>query len=194
MSAIPYSGAPRPDTGLYNGKVGTWLVLAAEAMFFGALFSSYVFLRTAATEWPDGASVLPAGLGAANVLCVILLAIAGANAWLHAGTDRATLWLWFSVGLGIVSVILIAVEHRVVVDGGAKAATSTFYGMYYLLTGLLRFHVIGGVLVAFYLVTFGKGLLRRDRQQYANRIECLGLYWQFIGVISIVTFVLLYMV
>ncbi|MCL4691720.1 MAG: hypothetical protein KJ060_04325 [Candidatus Hydrogenedentes bacterium] len=194
MSAVPYTSVPRPDTGLYNGKVGTWLFLAAEAMFFGALFSSYVFLRTAAEEWPIGAEALPAGLGVANVLCVILLAIAAANGWLHGGTDRGTMWLWIAFGLGLLSVILIAVEHRIVVDGGAKAATSTFHGMYYLLTGLLRFHVIGGLIVTLYLVTFGKGLLRRDRQRYINRVECLGLYWQFIGVMSIVTFILLYLV
>jgi len=194
MSAIPYTSVPRPDTGLYNGKVGTWLFLAAEAMFFGALFSSYAFLRTAATEWPKGIDLLPIGVGAANILCVILLAIAGANAWLHAASNRGALWLWVSVALGVLSVTLISIEHRIVADSGARAATSTFYGMYFLLTGLLRFHVAGGVLTALYLATIGRRLVRCDRRQYINRVECLGLYWQFIGVVSMVTFVLLYLI
>lgn len=51
---IPYTYKPRPDTGLYNAKVGIWLFLASEIMLFGALFSSYIMLRVgaAAGVWP----------------------------------------------------------------------------------------------------------------------------------------------
>src|SRR5438045_9295462 len=42
---IPYTVTARPDTGLWNAKVGIWLFLASEVMLFGGLFSSYVFLR-----------------------------------------------------------------------------------------------------------------------------------------------------
>src|SRR4026207_2067413 len=45
---IPYTVSTRPDTGLYNAKVGIWLFLASEVMLFGGLFSSYVFLRLGA--------------------------------------------------------------------------------------------------------------------------------------------------
>ena len=45
---IPYTVKPRPDTGLYNAKVGIWLFLASEVMLFGALFSSYILLRVGA--------------------------------------------------------------------------------------------------------------------------------------------------
>ena len=47
---IPYVDKPRPDTGLYNAKVGIWLFLASEIMLFGALFSSYILLRIGALE------------------------------------------------------------------------------------------------------------------------------------------------
>ena len=56
---IPYSVETRPDTGLYNGKLGIWLFLASELMLFAGLFSSYVLLRTGAAEWPR--HVLPVG-------------------------------------------------------------------------------------------------------------------------------------
>lgn len=42
---IPYNSTERPDTGLYNAKLGVWLFLASEVMLFGALFSTYVLLR-----------------------------------------------------------------------------------------------------------------------------------------------------
>ena len=47
---IPYTIKERPDTGLYNAKLGIWLFLASEVMLFGGLFSAYVFLRFGAPE------------------------------------------------------------------------------------------------------------------------------------------------
>jgi cytochrome c oxidase subunit 3 len=58
---IPYTIKPRPDTGLYNAKVGIWLFLASEVMLFGALFSSYVLLRVGADFWPHGLLHIPIG-------------------------------------------------------------------------------------------------------------------------------------
>ena len=52
MMDIPYTTEARPDTGLYNAKLGIWLFLASEVMLFGALFSSYVLLRTGAPRAP----------------------------------------------------------------------------------------------------------------------------------------------
>ena len=45
----------RPDTGLYNGKLGIWLFLASEVMLFGAIFTSYLFVRIGADDgsWPN---------------------------------------------------------------------------------------------------------------------------------------------
>ena len=43
---IPYTVEARRDTGLTNGKIGIWLFLASEVMLFGALFASYILIRT----------------------------------------------------------------------------------------------------------------------------------------------------
>ena len=48
---IPYIEEPRPDTGLTLAKLGVWLFLASEVMLFGALFSSYIFLRVGNPDW-----------------------------------------------------------------------------------------------------------------------------------------------
>ena len=52
--AIPYTVEARPDTGLYNAKLGVWLFLASEVMLFGALFSSYILFRVSSHNWPLG--------------------------------------------------------------------------------------------------------------------------------------------
>ncbi|MEY2410692.1 MAG: cytochrome c oxidase subunit [Verrucomicrobiota bacterium] len=60
---IPYTTKARPDTGLFNAKLGIWLFLASEVMLFGALFSSYILLRVGADPgaWPQGLLNIPIG-------------------------------------------------------------------------------------------------------------------------------------
>ncbi len=78
---IPYTVQPRPDTGLYNAKLGIWLFLASEVMLFGGLFSAYVLLRVGAApgEWPHG--WLDVRLGTLNTLILALSAITTLLAW-----------------------------------------------------------------------------------------------------------------
>ena len=76
---IPYAIHPRPDTGLYNAKLGIWLFLASEVMLFGGLFSGYVLLRVGADQWPHG--WLNVTLGTANTVILALSAITTLLAW-----------------------------------------------------------------------------------------------------------------
>ena len=78
---IPYTNQARPDTGLYNAKLGIWLFLASEVMLFGGLFSAYVLLRVGAPEgmWPHG--WLNVWLGTLNTVLLALSAITTLLAW-----------------------------------------------------------------------------------------------------------------
>jgi len=78
---IPYTVQIRPDTGLYNAKLGIWLFLASEVMLFGGLFSAYVLLRVGAEPgmWPHG--WLNVTLGTVNTLLLALSAITTLLAW-----------------------------------------------------------------------------------------------------------------
>src|SRR3989441_3164671 len=78
---IPYTVEPRPDTGLYNAKVGIWLFLASEVMLFGALFSSYILLRVGAepANWPHGLLNIP--IGTFNTAVLITSSITVVMAW-----------------------------------------------------------------------------------------------------------------
>jgi len=78
---IPYTVKPRPDTGLYNAKLGIWLFLASEVMLFGGLFAGYVFLRLGGAEgtWPNGLlSVTP---GLINTAILILSSVTVVMSW-----------------------------------------------------------------------------------------------------------------
>jgi cytochrome c oxidase subunit 3 len=78
---IPYAIKPRPDTGLYNAKLGIWLFLASEVMLFGALFCSYILLRVNAPEgeWPH--HWLNIWLGMTNTIVLILSSVTVVLSW-----------------------------------------------------------------------------------------------------------------
>src|ERR1700761_7050680 len=78
---IPYTIEARPDTGVYNAKLGVWLFLASEVMLFGALFSSYILLRFGAEAgtWPR--HWLDYKLGALNTCILIVSSVTNVIAW-----------------------------------------------------------------------------------------------------------------
>ena len=78
---IPYEVQARPDTGLYNAKLGIWLFLASEVMLFGGLFSAYVFLRLGAEPgyWPHG--LLDVRVGTFNTAVLIFSSVTVVLAW-----------------------------------------------------------------------------------------------------------------
>lgn len=112
---IPYTVQPRPDTGVYNGKLGMWLFLASEVMLFGALFSSYILLRVAAPAdtWPHG--WLHVGLGTFNTVLLALSAITTLLAWAacKAGLfDRYKFYQATTIVLALVFLSIKAYEYR----------------------------------------------------------------------------------
>ena len=78
---IPYTLSARPDTGLYNGKLGIWLFLASEVMLFGAIFTAYLFVRIGADDgsWPN--HVQNVWLGLSNTILLIASSITMVWAW-----------------------------------------------------------------------------------------------------------------
>src|SRR5277367_5207824 len=78
---IPYTLTARPDTGLYNGKLGIWLFLASEVMLFGALFTSYLFMRIGADPgtWPS--HILDVRPGFFDTCILLISSITMVYAW-----------------------------------------------------------------------------------------------------------------
>ena len=78
---IPYNEDLRPDTGLYNAKLGIWLFLASEVMLFGALFSAYIMLRTSDPYWFDIKPKLNIPLATLNTVFLITSSVTMVMSW-----------------------------------------------------------------------------------------------------------------
>ena len=191
---IPYTVEERPDTGLANGKLGIWLFLASEVMLFGALFSTYIILRTGAVEWPHGE--LNVWLGAANTVILISSSVTMVMAWASLKMNdwgKHRLYLLLTFGLAGVFLVNKYFEYADHLTRGEGPWHSTFLAIYFTLTGLHGLHILGGMIVMAYFIGPGKKLYQRNAEQFTNRIEYTGLYWHFVDLVWIFLFPVLYL-
>ena len=138
---IPFTTAPRPDTGLYNAQLGIWLFLASEVMLFGALFSAYALLRTGAAVWPHGWERLNVPLGSCNT---ILTMARGVSRLRKGDWRRGGRYLGTTLILGLAFLAIKMFEYREHLLRGEVPARDNFFAVYFTLTGLHALHVIGG--------------------------------------------------
>ena len=70
---------------------------------------------------------------------------------------------------------------------------NTFFAIYFTLTGLHALHVIGGMIVNFYLWGPGSKMFAVAPQRFTNRVEVAGLFWHFVDLVWIFLFPVLYL-
>ncbi len=110
---IPYTVKPRPDTGVYNAKIGIWLFLAAVVMLFGGLFSSYIFLRLGSSYWPHHVQDVPLGL--LNTFVLICSSITMVMAWVSIKLkelQRFRIWMVLTLVLAGCFCVIKAIEYN----------------------------------------------------------------------------------
>ena len=193
---IPYTVEERPDTGLYNAKLGIWLFLASEVMLFGALFSALILLRTGAESWPHGADLLNVPLATINTFVLIASSVTMVMSWASLrlneyGKYRIYMGITFLCGLGFM--VIKAIEYGSKFSHHTYPSTDNFYATYFLLTGLHGLHVVGGMVVIAYLLGPGAKMWKSEPQRFTNRIETVGLYWHFVDLVWIFLFPTLYL-
>lgn len=71
---------------------------------------------------------------------------------------------------------------------------STYFAIYFTLTGLHGLHVLGGTLVNLYFwLPVGARMWKTEPQRFTNRIEVAGLFWHFVDLVWIFLFPVLYL-
>jgi len=193
---IPYTVTTRPDTGLFNAKLGIWLFLASEVMLFGALFSSYILLRVGAPVWPHGWEHLNVALATLNTAVLITSSVTMVMSWaslMMKNFSRYKLFMGLTILLGLVFLIVKAFEYGAKFSHGIFPRESTFFAIYFTLTGLHGLHVLGGMIVNTYLWGPGSKMWKSNPARFTNRVEIAGLYWHFVDIVWIFLFPSLYL-
>jgi len=191
---IPYTVEVRPDTGLYNAKMGTWLFLASEVMLFGALFSSYIILRTGNPDWVQHPMNVP--LATLNTMILISSSVTVIMSWVSLRLKNFARFRMYLVGTLLLAggfMVVKGIEYNQEFSQGLFPWTDNYMGIYFTLTGLHGLHVLGGMVVFAYLLGPGAKMWKTAPEQYVNRIECVGLYWHFVDLVWIFLFPSLYL-
>ncbi len=189
-----------------TGRIGMWLFLFSEALLFGALFIVYTAdLQLFRDAFSLGSRELDRLLGAGNtvVLLTSSLTMALAIAALARGAVKPCLGLLAATvlcGAAFLGVKAFEWGHKFAHGAYPHSAAmlqrpageQTFYGLYFVMTGLHALHVaagLGAILAVAVLVARG-----RVKPGRLGWIENTGLYWHLVDVVWIFLFPLFYLI
>ena len=194
---IPYNEELRPDTGLYNAKLGIWLFLASEVMLFGGLFSAYIMLRLSDPNWANyGQSALNVPLATLNTAILISSSVTMVMSWVSLklkDLKKYSMYMGLTLLCSFGFLVIKYIEYTAKFDHGLYPSTNNFLAVYFTLTGLHGLHVIGGIFVNGYFLGPGKNMWNTEPERFTNRIEVAGLYWHFVDLVWIFLFPALYL-
>ncbi len=186
--------AVETNTGVPNPKLGMWLFLASEVMFFTGVIGAYLVIRQAAPDWPDASKVLNIPLTALNTF--ILIMSSGTMVLAHAAATRGdqkalVQRLLATAGLGAIFLSIQAHEWSELLHHGLTTSSSLLGSCFYTMTGFHGAHVAGGVVTLVFVLQ--KAMRGKYSAANYHGVENAGLYWHFVDVVWIMLFTILYL-
>jgi cytochrome c oxidase subunit III len=190
-----------------TAKLGMWVFLATEVLFFGGLFLSYTVYRFLnPSAFAAASRHTEVILGGANTAVLLfsstLMALAVRASKM--GRRRHLVWLLLATAfLGILFMGIKGLEYyKDITDHlvpGAnfqwhesnRGAAELFWWLYWAMTGLHAIHVTVGVCLMLVLAV----LAWRGRFDGGNymAVDIAGLYWHFVDIVWVFLFPLLYL-
>jgi heme/copper-type cytochrome/quinol oxidase subunit 3 len=180
-------------TFLNDRKLGMWIFLASEVMFFSALIGAFIaFKIQEGFEEAHAVLNLPLATVGTSVLIVSSFAVVMGLEAIQSDDRRVFRnWMLVTLVLGLLFVSIQAVEWYELFDHGIDE-TTLFGTTFYVTTGFHGLHVLGGVGWLALL------LLKARRGEYSAQnnlgVELFGLYWHFVDVVWIVLFTVIYLI
>ncbi len=188
-------------------KLGMWVFLATEVLFFGGLFLSYTVYRYLYPEtWAAASRHTEIILGGTNTAILLFSSTLMALAVRAAERENRKHLIWLLLATAVFGIIFLGVKgYEYYKDYVAhvfpgptfewheanRGAAELFFWMYYAMTGLHALHVTIGVGIMLTLTV----LAARRRFENGNYmpVEIAGLYWHFVDIVWVFLFPLLYM-
>lgn len=182
------------NLGVDNKKIGMWLFIASDCMFFGALIGTYLVYagKSVVGPYPQDLFDIPLTTFSTFVLLMSSLAMALAVAAAQQGNMvRMRRWLLATIVAGLVFLGCQAYEYSHFIAAGLTLRSNLFGTTFYVLTGTHGVHVALGVL--WLLLLYITALRGDTKRANAVNVEVAGLYWHFVDVVWIVIFALVYL-
>jgi cytochrome c oxidase subunit 3 len=191
-----------------SAKLGMWLFLAQEVLFFSALFTAYLVFRMLFPETFLAAHYqLNPTMGGVNTVVLLFSSFTMAMAVRAAQLGRSKdivmfLAVTIACAFGFLVVKYFEYSHKIHLGllpgslysfaGEIPGNPAVFFTLYFCMTGLHGIHVVAGILVLFWiLIRAAKDHFNRS---YYVPVENVGLYWHLVDLVWIFLFPLLYLI
>lgn len=184
MTTAPQDRSPLDDL---PGDLMMWVLIVSELLVFGAGLAAFLGVRItdpagfAAAQ--DHLHRQAAGLNTVVLVTSGMFAALAVNAREAGGRLRARLLLAAAGALGVVFLVVKAIEYADAAAAGIGVETHAFYTFYYLLTGFHAAHVAAG-LVIFALVAWFDS---------ARNIEVGAAFWHMVDLVWVLLFPVIYL-
>lgn len=181
------------ELGLNHLKLGFWMFIASEVMFFGGLISTFLKYKLNSPS-PDQAFLSAPLVGANTFLLLtssftLVMAIAALRDEDKGGMLR---YFIFTFLLGLAFLAGQGFEFATLYSDGVTLTNSLFGSTFFTLTGFHGLHVLIGLI--WLLVVIVKASRDSYDPQHYTGVEIFGLYWHFVDIVWIVLFTLIYLI
>jgi heme/copper-type cytochrome/quinol oxidase subunit 3 len=186
------------STGIENRKLGMWVFLSSEFLFFGALITNYLLYSNRGGfegTYPAEIYDIPFTSVSSFVLLMSSLTMVLAHHALSRGDQHgARTWIFATAALGSVFLggqVFEFYEFITIYD--MTLSTNPAASAFYVLTGFHGAHVAIGIIMLLSLW----GISRRRgglSDKHGMNLELVGLYWHFVDIIWIVIFTVVYLI
>ncbi|MEN8144709.1 MAG: cytochrome c oxidase subunit 3 [Gemmatimonadota bacterium] len=188
--------SPERGLGVPTQKLGMWIFLASEIMFFTGLIGSYIILRFGASNsWAAPGETLNVTVTAVNTFFLICSSVTMVKAFaaIEDGNQKMLkVWLLATAIIGAAFVGIQAYEYTELIHHGFLPSSGLYGSTFYSMTGFHGFHVTVGVICMLWvtLKAFRGGYTQEDH----HGVEVIGLYWHFVDLVWIILFTIVYLI
>ncbi|MFZ5817767.1 MAG: cytochrome c oxidase subunit 3 [Bacillota bacterium] len=183
------------NTGIDNRKLGFWLFLSSETVFFACLIVGYLVYHGSNNGGPGPKDLFNIELTTISTFVLLMSSLAmvlGVHAAQKGDSRGGLRWVLITALMGIAFLGFQAYEFTHFYHEGLTLSSSLFGTTFYVLTGFHGAHVAVGVIWLLSLLFYGrKGGLGADK---ADDVEIAGLYWHFVDIVWIVLFTVIYLI
>jgi heme/copper-type cytochrome/quinol oxidase subunit 3 len=191
----PAHSASATALGVSHEKLGMWVFIGSECLFFGAMISTYLLYVTRTNNGPTPRTIfdIPFTSVSTFILLMSSLGMVLALAAVQAGDMRRfRVWILATAFLGGTFLSGQFYEFTTFVAEGMKLETSPYTSSFYMLTTFHGLHVAIGILMLVSLWAASMG--GRITQQRSEVVENVGLYWHFVDIVWILIFTVIYLI
>jgi heme/copper-type cytochrome/quinol oxidase subunit 3 len=176
-------------------KLGFWVFLGSETLFFGTLISAYMVYKHESVVGPYPSELLSIPITSASTFVLLMSSLAmvlALDALQHRTRKKALFFTLMTAGLGMVFLGFQAYEFTHFFHEGLTLQKNLFGSTFFVLTGFHGAHVSIGVM---WLLMLALDIHRgRTGPKESLRLEIAGLYWHFVDIVWIAIFTLIYLI